>query len=309
MRSDPPIAGFRIPSVQGLAGMGANTFAECGLPETGWAHRHTYFMIIYIAKGSGAHIVDCQRYMLRPGTMYFLRPHQVHVWEYERLPTGHALSISEDALRAAPQRDGIPHDAELFNDLADAGRLSLTAEEALAIYPVVEEIEHEYRTASSDYASVMRAYLHVLLVRSHRLLRPGGRQSHPDPAPPLVRHFNDLVTRSNGRRQRVRDYSDLLGVTPSHLAEAVREVTGRTPGQIIRDAQIGEAKRLLRHTDKTIGEIAYSLGFNDSAYFGRFFKREARVSPGEFRRHTRLVDAATHRSESEAFVRAVMDRD
>ena len=124
-----------------------------------------------------------------------------------------------------------------------------------------------------------------------------------------MRHFNDLVTHSNGRRQRVRDYSDLLGVTPSHLAEAVREVTGRTPGQIIRDAQIAEAKRLLRHTDKTIGEIAYSLGFNDSAYFGRFFKREAGVSPGEFRRHVRLVDAATSRTEGDAFAPVAMDCD
>jgi AraC family transcriptional activator of pobA len=292
MRGDPPVAGFRVPAVQGMAGMGANTFAECGLPEPGWAHRHTYYMIVYIAKGSGAHVVDCQRYMLRPGTMYFLRPHQVHVWEYERLPTGYALSISEDVLRTAPQRDAIPHDAVLFNDLADAGQLSLTPEQALTIYPVIEEIEHEYRAGNSDYASVMHAYLHVLLVRSHRLLQSGADPSHHDPAPPLVRHFNDLVTRSNGRRQRVRDYSDLLGVTPSHLAEAVREVTGRSPGQIIRDAQIAEAKRLLRHTDKTIGEIAYSLGFNDSAYFGRFFKREAGVSPGEFRRHARLVDAA-----------------
>lgn len=293
MRSDPPIAGFRIPSVQDVAGMGANTFAQCGLPEPGWAHRHTYYMIVYIAKGSGAHIIDCQRYLLRAGTMYFLRPHQVHVWEYERLPTGYALSISEDVLRTAPEGDIIPHDAKLFDDLADAGQLVLSPEEALTIHPVIEEIEHEYRAAGSDYASVMHAYLHVLLVRAHRVLERGGRLAHADPAPPLVRHFQDLVTRSTGRRQRVRDYSDLLGVTPSHLAEAVREVTGRTPGQIIRDAQIAEAKRLLRHTDKTIGEIAYSLGFNDSAYFGRFFKREAGVSPGEFRRHGRMIDAAT----------------
>ena len=164
--------------------MGANTFAECGLPEPGWAHRHAYYMIIYISKGSGAHVVDCQRYMLRPGTMYFLRPYQVHVWEYERLPTGYALSISEDVLRSAPQRDGIPHDAELFNDLAHAGQLSLTAGGGLTIHPVIEEIEQEYRAAESDYASVMHAYLHVLLVRAHRLLgRAGTRRILTRPRP------------------------------------------------------------------------------------------------------------------------------
>jgi AraC family transcriptional regulator, transcriptional activator of pobA len=295
MRSDPPIAGFRIPSVQDLAGMGANTFAQCGLPEPGWAHRHTFYMIVYITKGSGAHVIDCQRYELRPGAMYFLRPHQVHLWEYESLPAGYALSVSEDVLGAAPQRDGIPHDAELFNDLADVGQLWLSPEAALTIHPVIEEIEREYRAAASSYSSVMHSYLHVLLVRAHRVLQEQGPGHHPSPAPPLVRRFTDLVTRSGGRKQRVRDYSDVLGITPSHLAEAVREVTGRTPGQIIRDAQIAEARRLLRHTDKTIGEIAYGLGFRDSAYFGRFFKREAGVSPGAFRREARSHDAAAVR--------------
>jgi AraC family transcriptional activator of pobA len=288
--ADPPIAGFRVPSVQDLAGMGANTLAECGLPEPGWAHRHTYYLIIYITKGSGAHVVDCQRYALKPGALFFLRPHQVHLWEYESLPTGYILSMSGDVLRAAPQRDGILQDATLFNDLADAGQLCLSAQEALTLHPVIEEIEREYHAAGANYASVMHSYLHVLLVRAHRLLQQQGTRHHPPPGPPLVRQFTDLVSRSSGRKQRVRDYSRVLGVTPSHLAEAVREVTGRTPGQIIRDAQIAEARRLLRHTDKTIGEIAYGLGFSDSAYFGRFFKRETGVSPGGFRRRMRALD-------------------
>ena len=295
MRADPPIAGFSSPAVQDLAGMGAHALADCGLPEPGWAHRHTYYMIAYITRGSGSHVVDCQRYAMRSGAMYFLRPHQVHLWEYESLPTGYALSMSEDVLRSAPQHHGIPHDAELFNELADAGQICLTPSEALTIQPVIEEIEREYRTASCNYSSVMHAYLHVLLVRAHRLLARAGAAGHANPSSPLVRQFIDLATRSAGRKQRVRDFSDLLGVTPSHLAEAVREVTGRTPGQMMRDAQIAEAKRLLRHTDKTIGEIAYGLGFNDSAYFGRFFKRESGVSPGEFRRHARLEAASVSR--------------
>ncbi|MEM8863761.1 MAG: helix-turn-helix transcriptional regulator, partial [Chloroflexota bacterium] len=56
-----------------------------------------------------------------------------------------------------------------------------------------------------------------------------------------------------------------------------------TPGQLIRQEVVLEAKRLFQHTDLTATEISYRLGFNDASYFGRFFKREVGVSPGKFR--------------------------
>lgn len=259
-------------------------------------------MIVYIISGSGRHVIDCEEYPLWPGTLYFLRPDQVHLWEYRTLPTGYALSFSQEVLSTKPQPDGGAGDADLFDDLADAGPLRLSTAEARTIRPVIEEMVREYEGVGWDYWSVLHAYLHVLLVRSHRLLRyEAVSECRPYPARPLVRRFHDLVRHSGGRQQRVRDYSERLGITPSHLADVVREVTGRTPGQIIRAAQIAEAQRLLQHTDQTIAEIAYELGFRDTAYFGRFFKRETGVTPGRFRRQTRtpgLVPAPRHGLEA-----------
>ncbi|HEX4010731.1 MAG TPA: helix-turn-helix domain-containing protein [Solirubrobacteraceae bacterium] len=300
MATSPPIADFTIPPAQHLAGMGANTIAHCGLPEPGWAHRHTFYMIVYIARGRGEHVIDCKRYPLRPASLYFVRPDQVHAWVYQTLPVGYTLSLSEQVLRAKTQPDSGVHNLGLFEDLADAGQLELSPGQARSIRSVFEEIVSEYEDGRTGYSSVMHAYLHVLLTRAHRVLGDRG----PDmrelcSSRPLARRFTDLVTRSGGRTQRVHEYSERLGVTPSHLAESVREVTGRTPGQIIRSAQIAEASRLLRYTDKTIGEIAYDLGFKDAAYFGRFFKREMGMTPGEFRREMLTITlGAVHTAEA-----------
>jgi AraC-like DNA-binding protein len=139
----------------------------------------------------------------------------------------------------------------------------------------------------------MQAYLHVLLARAWRLLPVGGFNGvTQNRSALLTRQFIELVTHRDGPFQTVREYSDRLGVTPSHLAETVKAATGRTPGQMIRSAQTVEAKRLLLHTDKNVAQIAYELGFKDTAYFGRFFKREAGVTPGEFRRRARAAAAA-----------------
>jgi AraC-like DNA-binding protein len=81
----------------------------------------------------------------------------------------------------------------------------------------------------------------------------------------------------------VSDYAKYLHVTADHLGAVVRDQTGRTPGDIIRERLLLEAKRLLVHTSMNISEIAYALNFEDPAYFSRFFRRLVAKAPGDFR--------------------------
>jgi AraC-like DNA-binding protein len=75
----------------------------------------------------------------------------------------------------------------------------------------------------------------------------------------------------------------MLGVTTSHLSDSMRLETGLTAGELIRARLILEAKRLLLHSELTIAEIGYELGFGDPSYFSRFVRREIKTSPAEFR--------------------------
>ncbi|WP_420225389.1 helix-turn-helix domain-containing protein [Pigmentiphaga litoralis] len=76
------------------------------------------------------------------------------------------------------------------------------------------------------------------------------------------------------------------------MNDAVKRATGKTAGQVIQQRVLLEAKRLLSLTDMGIAEVAYQLGYDDLAYFCRFFKRHTQTTPGDFRkRHARPVDA------------------
>ena len=55
-----------------------------------------------------------------------------------------------------------------------------------------------------------------------------------------------------------------------------------TAGQLVQERTLLEAKRLLIHNEASISEIALQLGFDDPAYFSRFFKKCAGQSPKEF---------------------------
>jgi AraC family transcriptional activator of pobA len=99
----------------------------------------------------------------------------------------------------------------------------------------------------------------------------------------LVARFRDEVERRFRSPASVADYAELLGVTPRQLRTACARVAEVSPIQLIRQRTALEARRLLTYSTLSIAEIGYSLGFDDRAYFSRFFTAEAGCSPRVFR--------------------------
>lgn len=81
-----------------------------------------------------------------------------------------------------------------------------------------------------------------------------------------------------------QDYARCLSLHVNSLNRHVKEVTGKTTTQLISSRVIQEANNLLKHTDWSISSIAYSLGFEDPAYFSKYFKKQTGVSPYMFRK-------------------------
>lgn len=79
------------------------------------------------------------------------------------------------------------------------------------------------------------------------------------------------------------DYAAQLSIHANHLNRSVKEITGKTTTEHIAARLIQEAQALLQHTDWNIAEIAFSLGFEYSAYFNNFFKKNTGITPREAR--------------------------
>ena len=74
-----------------------------------------------------------------------------------------------------------------------------------------------------------------------------------------------------------------MNITPKHLSQTVKNLSGKTAKELIQDRVVLEAKRLLLHTPLSIKEIAYQLGFEEPLHFSAFFKNRAGVSPTFFK--------------------------
>lgn len=96
----------------------------------------------------------------------------------------------------------------------------------------------------------------------------------------FIRLLND-----NFKKQRsVQFYADALFVTTGHLTRVLKEISGKTAGQLIDDAVIMEARLLLLDPALTISQVANELQFSDQSFFGKFFKKSTGFSPSQYRK-------------------------
>lgn len=99
----------------------------------------------------------------------------------------------------------------------------------------------------------------------------------------LFRNFMDLLHGNLEREHEVQFYAGKLCISAKYLTQICKDLLGRTPKQIIDEALLQEAMKLLDKNDSSIQDISVSLGFPDQSYFGRFFKRMKQMSPQQYR--------------------------
>ncbi|MFE5509940.1 AraC family transcriptional regulator [Streptomyces sp. NPDC056529] len=281
---DPPVhrLELRLPDQVPFAAGGFDAMGP--MSRAAYPHRHTFYEIVHVTEGSGVHVLDLERYEVRPPQLGVILPGQVHHWEGVRGLEGSLALFTPEFLV------GGPDDEELLRRLGERPWADLDAATHERTARLMGDLAEEYRHGADGFAGVLRSLLHVLLVRAVRL--PGGGGGGGDLPPPrgLAEEFLRLARTAGTAGLSVRECAERIGVTPGHLTEVVRAATGRTPAALLRQERVREAQRLLVATGLPVRQVAARVGFDDAAYFCRFFRREVGRSPGRFRKdHDRRV--------------------
>ncbi|MEU1125315.1 AraC family transcriptional regulator [Streptomyces sp. NPDC005899] len=271
-----------------VAGPGAPPFAAGSFEEVGplsrWTrpHRHTFYEMVHVRAGSGAHVVDLARWPVRPPQLGVILPGQVHHWEGGRGPEGSLVLFTDDFLVDHPG------DREVLRALGTGRWFGLDAEDDRSIRCTIAELVAEQRQRAPGHESVLRSLLHVLVIRAARLPDRDGQgreQRARGRAAAVAEAFTRLIAGPEAAGWTVHECAGRLGVTSGYLTQAVRAATGRPPGRLLIESRVYLAQQLLAHTELPVRQVAARAGFGDPAYFGRFFRRETGSSPGAFRKH------------------------
>lgn len=248
------------------------------------SHRHNFYMIAWITQGCGTHFIDFSPYPVKPRSLYWLAPGQVHAWDLTAPTTGYIVAFTSEFFSRSWHDQNILSDFPYFYAFQSA--IELNEQQSLIIHHLIERIELEYQSCLLDRNEMLYAYLRILLIEAKRLYAPAVNASPATATVLLTQKFRVQIEANFLKQLSVSDYAKRLGITANYLNEAVKDATGQTAGTLIRDRLLLEAKRLLIHSDLTASEVANQLNFDDPSYFSRFFKKYANCSPGDFRKQT-----------------------
>lgn len=249
--------------------------------------RHAFFQIILVTEGNGTYCLDFEDFSLVPGTMVFVSPGQVHYAEHGDSLGGYRLAFSDDFLSLGPTREGVAFELAFFQS-SDREPIARFDEcDAADLVALIESIQSEFAQQGQRFMTVLRSYLHILLVRASRGIRSDAQPRLVSSAVATTRRFRQLVGVQVRQVRSVHAYAQQLGISPGHLHDVVKTSSGVTPSDVIQQELMLEAKRLLAHTDMSVAQVGHCLCFDDPAYFGRYFRRNQKMSPGQYRSEVR----------------------
>ncbi|GGI25814.1 helix-turn-helix domain-containing protein [Pedobacter mendelii] len=124
----------------------------------------------------------------------------------------------------------------------------------------------------------------ILLSNKRFSLVPAKRDSKLE----LTTNFLNLLSEQFKKEKRVIYYANKLCITPRHLSQVVKQVTEKTAGELIDEMVIGEAKILLNNHLLNISEVALALSFSNPSFFGKYFKKNAGVSPSKYKQQNHI---------------------
>lgn len=246
-------------------------------------HRHNYFAIIWVKKGTGTHLIDLERYELEDNTVYCITPGQVHDLKTTGTIEGYVISFMAEFLGGAEENYDLLFNTGLFYTFSNSPVIKVNEEMGTEMQDAVNKMLKEFNNFFILRAEILRGFLKIFLIYLTRQYeRPKENEAHSKSIE-LVKQFFALVEKQYTTKKMVTDYAEELAVTPNHLNEVVKKITGSPASHHIQQRIILEAKRQAVYSRVTMKEIAYELGFDDTAHFSKFFKNASGESFSDFR--------------------------
>jgi AraC family transcriptional regulator, transcriptional activator of pobA len=245
-------------------------------------HRHTFFELLVFTKAQGKHEIDFGHYPVKSNSVHFVSPGQIHTLHLKK-NDGYVICFSEDFVSLKSKErlvDSFPY----FNN-SNYPVLKLTKQLGLELEELLKSINQELKKGKTHSIDICRSYLNIILLKLKACYAESlesNKQSVSEKHQKITQ-FKKLIHDNYLSHKTVSDYAEDLFISPNHLNALCKKEEGKTASQLIQERILLEAKRLLYATDLQIKEISFYLRFEDVPYFNRFFKKQTKVSPNEYR--------------------------
>ncbi|RKF03957.1 transcriptional regulator [Tenacibaculum lutimaris] len=250
------------------------------LPET---HNADYFEIIVFKKGNGYVYIDNRKIEIKNNSILFISPYQLKKWEVHVEELDFTILIfKEEFLNEFLNDKLFTYKLLYFYQYDHPTRLDLDLDKIKGTCNILQEIKSELVSPNLDSAHIIRSLIYYVL---HRLNRDYANQNHLPfqiDTSNYAYAFKKLLEEHIKEKQRIEDYSDILGISRITLNKAVKKQFHQTATQLLKNRLLTEIKNELLYSNKTISEIAFGLGYSEPNHMMRFFKKQTGFTASEF---------------------------
>ncbi|WP_246254515.1 helix-turn-helix domain-containing protein [Pedobacter foliorum] len=242
--------------------------------------RKDFFEIVWLKNEDALHALKDTQLESKGDWIYLIPPYRVHQLN-KAGKNGELISFKRSMLEEE-DKEFLLDLFKIFNVQGEFSCLRLNESAADELSGIFHLLEKEY--TNSNFV-IVRALLKVFLlkliqVKEHEFTSHDIHQKR-------IYEFLMLLE-SNYQQVRNTDfYAGKLGISSKRLNQILKDKLNKTGMQLIHDRIILEAKRSIIHSENTIKEIAYDLGFSDRPYFSRFFKKQTGQTPEEFQKQAK----------------------
>ena len=253
-------------------------------------HLHDFYSIFWIESGEAIHATEFVEYSLKADTILFVPPGLKHRMYIDKSVEGTYILFNEEFIQYNRTNHVPLKEYRLFNNSDFKSLITVVPEKREKLNNITGLIFEELKNSDDYSQDIVLNLLHLFLLESRRIFDQQNQapkeESETTPDTTIIR-FKQLIEENFAKEKNVSLYAEMLNMNPSCLNELTKRTTGITAGELIRNRVIDETKKLLYSSSMSGKEIAYELGFDDPAYFSRFFKKYTGITLKEFRDNSR----------------------
>ncbi len=265
---------------------GFEIYSSEGLVSSIGPLKSEFYRISITVTGTLDMQIGLDHYTHQPRTLSFTFPNQIFSKNnISEDASGYYILFDQDFLNDIILSVKIGNDFPFFS-ISGTPVFQISESELKNVLSFLKNINNELQQQKSGKEKAIKMYLYLILLeakRSYERQSIGSSNKHFSENYKLANRFNKLVSQHYLDKRQVSNYAQMLGVSANYLNKTVKENTGQTASDAIREMLLQEAKSLLRYSDNSVAEIAYRLDFSDPASFNRFFKAMTSETPLMFR--------------------------
>ena len=246
-------------------------------------HRTGFYGIGLCIRGEARIAANLETYHIIPGCLIAMSPHIIKQWLLKS-PDFETMAVLFTDKFISPPDNSIKDEFQFFQSISK-NIFPLSLQQAEQIRSSLALIHQKYSGEYKHRDDIVKRLIQALLFEVASLYEQFDLSitTVQTRGQALATAFKNLVKLHFLTERSVAFYAGKLFITPRHLTETVRDITGKTPGEWISEAVILEGKVLLLNRNLTIARIADHLAFADASTFGKYFKNIVGMSPAQYR--------------------------